>query len=291
MNRNSGQSLVEFAVVGGIIIIIAVIALSALGKNVFNLFGGSKAKYEVYQPFQKGNNENNNANSGNNNKPAPEPAEFEPSPSNPKITCSGNSCTLDFGDYVIEGIPGDFSDYIQSSGTSGGTDYLATILEQVADQAPVDQETKNLIRQLSTHGHGIAIVEYNLDDLIQTHFEHETFQNAEGLLGELMTGTDMTGFESVLENINNSMGSNADPAYQNTLVIVNALAGNIIDIAGYLNQKTIDLGATGDNADAILSDGMQEYEYFTHDGARATDLDSEIICGMGNGTDNGYICN
>lgn len=52
----------------------------------------------------------------------------------PKSECSGEICAIDFGDFILNGVPENLGDFIETAGTSGGTHELADILEQLSEQ-------------------------------------------------------------------------------------------------------------------------------------------------------------
>lgn len=51
---------------------------------------------------------------------------------NPTQSCTTGSCSIDFGNFVLNGIPENYADYVKNNGSSGGTEKLATIFEQIA---------------------------------------------------------------------------------------------------------------------------------------------------------------
>jgi hypothetical protein len=53
---------------------------------------------------------------------------------NPVQQCSSGSCSVDFGDFILSGIPENFSDIVEAAGTSGGTKVLANLLNQIGYQ-------------------------------------------------------------------------------------------------------------------------------------------------------------
>ncbi|MEW5819490.1 MAG: hypothetical protein AB1782_04810 [Cyanobacteriota bacterium] len=52
----------------------------------------------------------------------------------PVKECKNGKCTIDFGDYILSGIPDNFSEFVEAQGNSGGTDQLAAIFDQLAEQ-------------------------------------------------------------------------------------------------------------------------------------------------------------
>lgn len=52
--------------------------------------------------------------------------------------CNGSSCTISVGNYVLEGIPENFNAFVETSGASGGTDKIVSLLNQISDQLVLD---------------------------------------------------------------------------------------------------------------------------------------------------------
>jgi hypothetical protein len=78
-----------------------------------------------------------------------------PTPTNPVKTCQHGICDLDFGEYVLRGIPENFQEYTENSGNSGGTEVLASLIEQIADQMEAEGkiDEASLYRKLANFGH------------------------------------------------------------------------------------------------------------------------------------------
>lgn len=286
-----GSSLAQYGIVIALVGIALVPAFFILGDSIKQSLGNFNSAMED-------TNAKMESNSGQTS-PTPSLKNITPgtlggSSAAPKIQCSGNDCVIDFGDYVIEGIPGNFSEFIQSSGTSGGTHLLATVLEEIAQKAPVDEETKNLIQQLANNGHGIAYNEEymhnQISQLIAENGNNSTSYDIASIL-DLNEETNMLDFHTVLEQLNTSLGTNADPNYQNTLIMINALSDNILNLASNALSNSSAIFRVADANGALTEEDTQKYLQAIHDGSVVTDMDSSVICGMGNGADNGYNCN
>lgn len=246
----------------------------------------------------------------------------------PKINCDKDSCIIDYGEYVLKGIPNNFKEYVQSSGTSGGTEYLATLIEQIAETVDLEEGTKNLIFQLANNGHSIATAERSLDSLVSTELntanmkkDNVTWDNfvashveqSDVLLGK------REDFDKTLELVQAMLEENSDPESKNALVMINVLSENIQTIAestqvntvkfsssyvesdtdlntlvenGYITEKQAELYKEDqDTTNQLIKDyTLKEYSTFVSDSSEITDIDSGIICGTGNGKDNGYEC-
>ncbi|MEW5820777.1 MAG: hypothetical protein AB1782_11340, partial [Cyanobacteriota bacterium] len=62
------------------------------------------------------------------------PNDLNGTPDKPVSKCSGGKCSIDYGSFVLNGIPQNFNEFVQTGGTSGGLDELASMLMQIAEQ-------------------------------------------------------------------------------------------------------------------------------------------------------------
>lgn len=149
-----GQNLVEFVVIVVLVAIVCIAILSLLGINVNSLFKTSYKKYENYKPFGVGYDKKTGAR-------VYKAGELGGTAINPKKACSGDVCSIDYGDFVLNGVPDNFGDFVESSGTSGGTDKLLTLFEQIADQLEKagDIDGAKDYRDLANLGHYLASIE------------------------------------------------------------------------------------------------------------------------------------
>lgn len=85
----------------------------------------------------------------------------------PTISCNGGSCTIDYGEFVLSGVPDNFNDFVETHGASGGTDKLSVLLYQIAEQLEKEGKTNEAIevKKLASMGHNIA--------QIQNYFEKD----------------------------------------------------------------------------------------------------------------------
>ena len=79
----------------------------------------------------------------------------------PIFTCAKGLCDIDFGDFILTGIPENFEEFVKTQGTAGGTEELIALLEQIAAQLEEkgDNDLAAEIRDLANLGHIIAQAE------------------------------------------------------------------------------------------------------------------------------------
>ncbi|MEW5820039.1 MAG: hypothetical protein AB1782_07585 [Cyanobacteriota bacterium] len=93
--------------------------------------------------------------------------DLDGTPDNPVKKCVDNVCAIDFGTFVLNGMPDNINEIIETSGGSAGTVELSDLLLQLADQldnpgTPAD-EGKDF-RDLSNLGHLVARMQEFVED-------------------------------------------------------------------------------------------------------------------------------
>lgn len=157
MNKNSGASLFEYIVILSIIAVSLVPIYFLFGKNIVNHLTSLFYSAETINNNMNQNimdNESRLIVSGN-----VAPGNLNGTADNPVKKCVDNTCSIDFGTYVLNGIPDNFNEIIETSGASGGTEELIGLLKQLAEQlddpaTPLD-EGKDY-RDMANLGHLIA---------------------------------------------------------------------------------------------------------------------------------------
>lgn len=132
MNKNKGVSLFQYIIIIVLILLVSVPLLIIYGEKIKSAIMGMV-------------NVQGNINSQMNmNSPETIAAgkvkagDFGGTPDKPVEACASNVCSIDYGTFVLNGIPADFGSVVESAGSSGGTDAIAAIIEQ-AVQALEDQ--------------------------------------------------------------------------------------------------------------------------------------------------------
>jgi Flp pilus assembly pilin Flp len=87
---------------------------------------------------------------------------------NPVTQCDNSSCIMDFGNIAITNVPKDFNQYIQTTGASGGTEMMAGILTQIAQQMEINQNSAEAskIKDLANLGHNMAVIQRIVEDKV-----------------------------------------------------------------------------------------------------------------------------
>lgn len=156
MKKTQGTSLAQYA------IIIALIALALI--PIFIIFGGMIHNHFSFfnNCLEEGEITNNQTTTTTDPKNINKPNDIK----EPEKTCSGDSCSINFGNFILTGIPSNYHGFIETHGTSGGTDKLLSMLEQIADQLEEDGDIEGAkeYRELANLGHFLASIEERLEN-------------------------------------------------------------------------------------------------------------------------------
>lgn len=82
--------------------------------------------------------------------------------------CDGGVCTINFDDISLTGIPENFNEFVETSGASAGTDKMAELIEQLANQLANDgkSEEAKQIMQLANLGHNLAVLQNYAESIV-----------------------------------------------------------------------------------------------------------------------------
>lgn len=127
MRKNTGASLTQYVIILSLIILACVAIFANLGNLIVKCFES------YYYDMIKMNNEVA-LNTSVNNTGGIKAGQLGGTPSNPIKQCSGNTCSIDYGSFALNGVPANFNTFVETSGAAGGTDTLVNELKQIADQ-------------------------------------------------------------------------------------------------------------------------------------------------------------
>lgn len=125
--KNEGSSLSQYAIIIALIALALVPILMLFGNNIKSILDSYSSMFEANNKIIEehiADNSNNQLKGG----------QLGGTPSNPVKECKDSSCTIDFGDFILTGLPENFGELTETSGTSGGEDLLADLLTQIAEQ-------------------------------------------------------------------------------------------------------------------------------------------------------------
>jgi hypothetical protein len=163
MKAASGQSMSEYTLIGGVVALSAVVALSFMGTRLSGLFGSMIGKPQPMAPVTVAN------------LPAPAPtlppAVSTPAPPVVGTTAppaSGVSIHLPNGSSLNLSLPTSIPHSVQTVGANGTTEMLASSLQTMANQmlasGDINQTQANTILQLANEAHHLAEIQKTLED-------------------------------------------------------------------------------------------------------------------------------
>jgi Flp pilus assembly pilin Flp len=187
MKNIKGNSLSQYAIIIALIALALVPAFFLLGKNIYGHF-------DLFYQLLAGKTANN----ADISTPEPDITDVKtPSsdtqsiaagslggtPDNPVKNCDSGLCVIDFGNMILTGIPDNFSELVQTTGSSGGTEAILSIIDQIIDQldSDVPAESRKNLEELADLGHILAAFERHVENIAeqcaQTSYPKDCFHN------------------------------------------------------------------------------------------------------------------
>jgi hypothetical protein len=169
MRLKTGSAIVDY------IVPLAAIGL-VLGMGLYYIFSSGVLEQFIRTSGNLNVDQTNSTAIMNPNKAeeelpvSPAGGSFGGSPENPIRTCDGSECVIDYGTFVLNGIPSNFSDYVQTSGPSGGTDKISDLLMQIATQLEKEGKEEEAldVKILATTGHNIALMQNATEKVVES---------------------------------------------------------------------------------------------------------------------------
>ncbi|MGD9581789.1 MAG: Flp family type IVb pilin [Vampirovibrionia bacterium] len=165
MRDIKGSALSQYA------IIIGLVALAVI--PVFVIFGNTiVSQFSFFKECLSPSVQTQSSNQSTSNTSTTTASDLKTGPLGgttqlPVKECTDGKCDIDFGEYILTGIPENFKNYVESAGTSGGTDKLLSLLGQMADQLEADgnQDGADELRELANVGYALSLIESKVEDL------------------------------------------------------------------------------------------------------------------------------
>lgn len=297
MQRNfNGSSLAQYAIVLALVAVAVVPVFMIYGKEIVSILQGYTSIFtdmNNQMATNKGSNPSEEPSEDPPGNPPPSQEKVGPlggTPSAPVTDCSTpDSCTIDYGSFVLSGIPENFPIAVETMGGAGGIETMAQLMDILAtaqENGDIQMDGGSL-RDLANLGHELArqesIYENDMTSMIATGESKIDF----GFQCALNDGLAI-----VHTDFNNALGSLQispnDPNAANVQNIINILSGQINSLYDNLYPQ---LTLMADNGIGYVP-SLAEMEAILHPQASlVTDVDSQIICQTGAGQDAGHQCN
>lgn len=287
-----GASLAQYAIIIALIAIVLVPVFYLFGQNIISSFTGlQQGLSEQETPSINTASTTSSTTTSSTTTPTTTstPSTItDASPANPVKECSGGLCTIDFGDYVLSGIPEDINDFVQSTGSSGTSKTLLKALESIIANSDSIQTNADidLLKKIAKQGHDIA----DNQKEVEVRAKEMLADPSEPISSGFFTDLNMLNLGSNVDLLNDKMvaltkqlENSTDQNDKNILAIVSYLVEDIQTI----NSNLYSIGS--DVSSGVNS--LEVYEAVLHpQSSNLTDLDSAIICNTGDGTDTGTEC-
>lgn len=298
MRRICGQNIIEFIIIVAVVVLGSIMALTLLGGNISEMFGRSSAEVDKFKPFGGDNPDSNSP-----QLPTSQSSSEMTLPSGTKMTQNPDGTfNLDIDGILIQNIPTNYYDTLQATGGSGGTMLLADLITQMANNLPAEieniDETTQILLDMASKARQMADIEEQLQAISQEvvdfckdqpnaqecYFDGHD-ESSMGNLVATLAGDDGNGGLTLdlINMANDDKYKTFAESYPAASTFIDVLRSEISAIA---RQVEIDDRSMHDgdgeyirifNAQNILTPGFENAE-------QITDLDSEIICQVGNGS-------
>lgn len=141
MNRlYRGNAIAQYAIIICLVVFGCIAMYKLLGENISLSLGGFSSSLQNSKKAVSFTNSNGTVVSY-------QPGDLKGTPNAPVTECNNDTCVIDYGDYLLNGIPANFSDEsISSRGNDDLTKAMASMIQQLeADNDPPDEDLSDLI--------------------------------------------------------------------------------------------------------------------------------------------------
>lgn len=285
MHAAPGQAISEYCLIGALIAVTSITALTMLGSNL------SLSMDSMLSAPPKVSKEANpslvpNASDAGNFR--------NPGPSNGITIILQSGRTLHLDNY-----PMNVAKSVQTAGVNGATrimaDNIISIAHQLVQSGEISPVQESQLISLANQAHNLAEIEKMVESTLQKNLDKTTLMttsvtfnnttythigdlvNEIGILDDSQTaGGQLANFNTLLAQINSS-GAIADPVLNQ---LVNGLASNVQNLADQTENIFWD----------VTNNGLPPSAFSSTVASKTTTEDAASICTTGQGTDNGISC-
>jgi len=327
--KNKGQEANELVLVTGLVFFAALFTVMVFGEKISNFMTSDSSVAKTAQQTATV------IDSSDQQKYQPDyetSVDYEPqAPVSDETAITSSELAIDpdytggltditLGSMNLTGIPEDFNEYLQTSGSAGGSDLIAATISEYATQLEaqgVPAETINSIKELANIGHSIAQYEKEyevkiaacgndtscIESAISTFDRTQIAvgdarqaynENINSFTSQLNSGSTAYTFLNKLEEIKSDKSLS-----QNDINTINELAWDIGVIGEDFQNNVSLLGGTDWNhfIDPLTGVAVKEpftgdkiEKFNTYNASKITHFDSALICANSNSEDSGTSC-
>jgi Flp pilus assembly pilin Flp len=284
---SNGVSIAQYAILLALIGVSLIPIMFIWGKNIHECL---KSYYNVLSDINLTASTNFTSLPAGYTAPALPSDPGTPSPDNPVKSCTGDICSIDYGDIVLTGIPANLSEFTEMSGTSAGTDVVMGVIDDLIAMAELGLIETDLpaLKILANKGHTLADVEKNLENLVSEKIgTNDPWDSSMTDENDYIAAIEYPAFKDALDAFLASPSAAADPRIKELVqTLGNEVKTTFTNFDSQVNAlETLFASGGGE----IFSD--LDAEVALHPTASTiTDLNSAIICSVGNYADTGSEC-
>ena len=267
MKSSSGSVLSQYGIIIALIALAIIPVFFLMGQIINNNFKGFNTLYT-----DMNDQASNNSTSTPINQSFPTITDLNSlagslkgTPENPAKDCVNGFCTLDYGEFALQGIPDNFTEIIESTGTSAGTNTLALLLDQMIAQMEGNVDEINLqeIKKLSNMGHLIADYERYVEDFAK---QCDNTADPKACMGDfLYNGTaNYTPPDKLINQLSNLNLDFSNP-------------GNILEVGGGMDNYVNDINTFNTNIDSQLCYAFVDQYNTVMNNSAFTDAQKNIV--------------
>jgi Flp pilus assembly pilin Flp len=307
MRRKHGSNISQYAIIIALIALALTPIFFLLGQNVTNFFSSFSAGMSGDTTLP--------AFTIPANAPQINAGDQSGTPDNPVKNCDNGYCSIDYGTFALNGIPENFSEVVQTSGTSGGTEQLVSLIEQIASQLASEGKKDDAveIQKLANLGHDVAIFEKAFENLaetcdyepscLNTYYDKpfprpDNLNNVDNYYKEttyydILHSTDLINAYKYYTTgagqekwYKDNVSSSFIQQYQ-TVMKEDSISE---PVRGVLEQLVLSIAETGQGFHMALDDNTSAEAIQNYNASQVTHIDSALICGAGWKEDTGTSC-
>ena len=328
MKKEKGADLVEYVVPIIVIVLLVGAGLFYMYSNGSLVSMASKSSnMSVDKNNQKGVINEFDSNSLMVN---PNAGDLGGSINNPVDKCEKGICSIDYGDFILNNIPENFNDFVQTSGTAGSVDRLSSYLNKLSkDMSDAGHfDLADEIQTLAIMGHNIALIMYEFEKIYNTcsgntlcidSYNAQIFPMPAGYDDSVMPFPENMTYQDLLDSgafgsaIN---GSNTSPLAEAFVTQLNTIMNNSSvknEVKGVVQELSWNIGTIGQdfysNYNSVLGNTVSYYDpvtgqvstpslvsgdpvedFVNYSASNITHFNSAMICSVSFGTAEATTC-
>ena len=173
MTNQKGSNLIEYIIPIAVIAMSAGLAIYYIGaNNLLSKFFSSSTSMKYEKSINKAVIDENKSEKDNITlaQKLNKPGSYGGTAEQPVEECNNGTCLIDFGEFVLTGIPENFEEFVKTQGSSGGTKSFSDLLMQISKQLEKDGDKPGsiLLKDMANLGHLIGQYQKNVESHLES---------------------------------------------------------------------------------------------------------------------------